>query len=114
MYRLAAGPQYAWFPGRDTGALIVARGADWVAQKTGSVRPQWGGGYWGPNNVSGLAGLYKMGFRQFDVKGAYASLREMALNGGKTAGESVPKIRLHPRGCRRRRLREPVHRVRVR
>ena len=91
VYRLAAGPQYAWFPGRDTGALIVARGADWVAQKTGSVRPQWGGGYWGPNNVSGLAGLYKMGFRQFDVKGAYASLREMALNGGKTAGEAYRK-----------------------
>lgn len=99
IYRMAAGPHYSWFPGNDAGTMILARGADWTAQKTAAVRPQWGGGYWGPGNVSGLVGLYKMGFQQFDVKGAYATLREMAMNGGKTAGELYRKYGYIPADC---------------
>lgn len=91
IYRVAAGPHYAWFPSSDNGAMILARGADWVARKAAAVRPKWGDGYWGPGNVSGLVGLYKMGFQQFDVKGAYQTLRETALIGGKEAGAAYRK-----------------------
>ncbi len=99
IYRMAAGPHYSWFPSSDTGAMILARGANWVARKTATVRPQWGGGYWGPGNVSGLVGLYKAGFRQFDVQGVYKKLRERALNGGRAAGKIYRKFGYIPADC---------------
>jgi putative alpha-1,2-mannosidase len=90
VYRMAAGPKYAWFPFYDANGMLLARGGDWVSQRVASKERfwgwHWGGGYWGPGNVSGLVGLYKMGFHNFDVKAAYKELRNEALNGGGAAG----------------------------
>lgn len=86
IYHAVAGPHYSWFPGQNLGAMILARGADWVAQKAVGMRWNWGGGYWGPGNVSGLVGLRKMGFQNLDLNGNYQKLHDQALNGGGAAG----------------------------
>jgi putative alpha-1,2-mannosidase len=90
VYRMAAGPKYSWFPFYDTNGMLLARGEDWVSQRVTSKGQfwgwHWGGGYWGPGNVSSLVGLYKMGFHNIDVKAAYQDLRNQALNGGGVAG----------------------------
>jgi putative alpha-1,2-mannosidase len=90
VYRMAAGPKYSWFPFYDANGMLLARGADWVSQRVASKGRfwgwHWGGGYWGPGNVSSLVGLYKMGFHNIDVMAAYQDLRNQALNGGGAAG----------------------------
>jgi putative alpha-1,2-mannosidase len=90
LYRMAAGPKYSWFPFYDANGMLLARGEDWVSQRVASKGRfwgwHWGGGYWGPGNVSGLVGLYKMGFHNIDVKAAYQDLRNQAMNGGGAAG----------------------------
>jgi putative alpha-1,2-mannosidase len=90
VYRMAAGPKYSWFPFYDANGMLLARGEDWVSQRVANEERfwgwHWGGGYWGPGNVSGLVGLYKMGFHNIDVKAAYQKLRNQALNGGAAAG----------------------------
>ena len=91
VYRSAAGPKYSWFPFYNANGMLLARGADWVSQRAASKRWHWGGGYWGPGNVSGLVGLYKMGFHNIDLKAAYQELRNEALNGGGAAGTAYRK-----------------------
>ena len=91
VYRSAAGPKYSWFPFYNANGMLLARGADWVSQRAASKRWHWGGGYWGPGNVSGLVGLYKMGFHNIDLKAAYLELRNDALNGGGAAGSAYRK-----------------------
>jgi putative alpha-1,2-mannosidase len=90
VYRMAAGPKYSWFPFYDANGMLLARGEDWVTQRVASKERfwgwHWGGGYWGPGNVSSLIGLYKMGFQTIDVKAAYKDLRDQAMNGGGAAG----------------------------
>jgi len=91
VYRMAAGPKYSWFPSYNLEGMILARGANWVSQRVANMRATWGGGYWGPGNVSGLVGLYKMGFRNFDVNAAYQRLHDNAMNGGGAAGAAYRK-----------------------
>ena len=98
IYRMAAGPKYSWFPADQFGGLIVARGTNWAAQRLAGVRGSWGGGYWGPGNVSSLVALYKMGFRDLDMTGLYERLHESALNGGATAGAAYRKYGYIPAG----------------
>jgi putative alpha-1,2-mannosidase len=90
VYRMAAGPKYSWFPFYDANGMLLARGPQWVSQRIGSKDRfwgwHWGGGYWGPGNVSSLVGLYKMGFHNIDVNSAYQDLRNQAMNGGGAAG----------------------------
>jgi putative alpha-1,2-mannosidase len=90
VYRMAAGPKYSWFPFYDANGMLLARGEDWVSQRVASKERfwgwHWGGGYWGAGNVSGLVGLYKMGFHNIDVKAAYQELRDQAMNGGGAGG----------------------------
>ena len=92
VYRMAAGPKYSWFPFYDANGMLLARGEDWVMQRVASRERfwgwHWGGGYWGAGNVSGLVGLYKMGFHNIDVKAAYQDLRNQAMDGGGAAGAS--------------------------
>ena len=92
VYRVAAGPKYSWFPFYDANGMLLARGEDWasqrVANKGGFWGWHWGGGYWGPGNVSSLLGLYKMGVYGIDLDAAYKELRNQALNGGGAAGEA--------------------------
>ena len=99
IYRAAAGPQYSWFPSYNPGAMILARGTPWAAQKAAGLRWHWGGGYWGPGNVSGLVGLYKMGFQNLDLEGALQKLRDQALNGGGSAGQAYRKYGYIPANC---------------
>jgi putative alpha-1,2-mannosidase len=86
VYRMAAGPMYSWFPSYDANGMLLARGSNWVSQRVSRSRWNWGGGYWGPGNVSGLVGMYKMGFHPTDLKATYERLRDQAMNGGGTAG----------------------------
>jgi len=90
VYRMAAGPKYSWFPFYDANGMLLARGEDWASQRVASKERfwgwHWGGGYWGPGNVSGLVGLYKMGLHDIDVKAAYQDLRNQAMNGGGASG----------------------------
>jgi len=99
IYRAAAGPQYSWFPGLNAGAMVLARGAPWSEQKAAGLQWNWGDGYWGPGNVSGLVGLHKMGFEHLDLKGAFQLLREQAMSGGGSAGEAYRKYGYIPADC---------------
>jgi putative alpha-1,2-mannosidase len=99
IYRAVAGPKYSWFPTQNLGAMILARGAEWTAQKAVGMRWNWGGGYWGPANVSGLVGLEQMGFQNLDLNGNYQKLREQALQGGDAAGAAYRKYGYIPADC---------------
>ena len=88
VYRMSAGPKYSWFPGHAIGGLILSRGADWVSKRAASMTGRWGGGYWGPGNVAGLVGLYKMGFRSMDMNKAYQKISNDAMNGNGKAGDA--------------------------
>jgi putative alpha-1,2-mannosidase len=91
IYRAAAGPHYSWFPSYNAGAMILARGMPWAAQKAAGLHWHWGGGYWGPGNVSGLVGLHKRGFQNLDLEDAFQKLRDQALNDGGSAGAAYRK-----------------------
>ncbi len=91
IYRMAAGPQYSWFPGNTMGGVILARGADWVTKRAAGIKGRWGGGYWGPGNVAGIVGLYKMNFRSMDIKTVYQKIRNDAMSGNGKAGDAYRK-----------------------
>ncbi len=97
VYRMAAGPKYSWFPFYDAAGMLLARGQTWVSQRATDTRWHWGGGYWGPGNVSGLVGLYKMGFH-VDLDAAYQTLRREAMSGGGAAGQAYRTYGYIPAG----------------
>jgi putative alpha-1,2-mannosidase len=99
VYRTTRGPKYSWFPGNTIGAMILARGADWVTGRSAKQRGGWGGGYWGPGRSGGVVGLYKMGFKSDDIKAQYEQSREQALTGGGPAGDAYRKYGYIPEGA---------------
>jgi putative alpha-1,2-mannosidase len=91
VYRMAAGPWYSWFPLYTTPGMILARGWNWVSQRTAGMAATWGGGYWGTGRVSSVVGLSKMGFSNINVKNVYPAARAAAMTGGGQAGDAYRK-----------------------
>lgn len=100
IYRAAAGPEYSWFPGLNAGGMVLMRGTPWAERKAARMHWDWGGGYWGPGNVSGLVGFHNMGFKDLDLPRAFQYLRDQAMNGGGAAGAAYRKYGYIPADCR--------------
>ncbi|ETZ19233.1 GH92 family glycosyl hydrolase [Pedobacter sp. V48] len=110
MYHLTEGPAYAG--GWQGGAFctpwtvrIFMRGRDWYNERLENrdknnlgSRWVWSGEFWGIGSAWAPLGMYKRGFKNFDLPEIYAKLREEAMTGGGAIGDAYRKYGYVPIG----------------